>query len=206
MAQLETYEWSNIWWEHADDSSKPRILIAGDSITVGYRGDVNSIFSGEIYADAYSTSKSVDNPFYLEEMDLVIRQSPAVYDMIHFNCGLHGFHLCADDYAVYYENAVSHILELYPNTKLALVLSTPVTAAGHPDQLDEKKNAVVQARNEKVAKIAEKRNLPVNDLYTPMLDKPELRENDGLHYNSKGCRYQAELVAQFIRDYFIKKK
>lgn len=198
MAELEAYEWSNIWWEQAPDNSKPRVLIVGDSITVGYRSDVNSNLNGEIYADAYSTSKSIDNPFYIDELDLVIKQSRKDYDLIHFNCGLHGFHLSVNDYAEFYEKAVVHIIKMYPDSKLALVLSTPITEIGNPKKLDKVKNSIVENRNKAVLEIANKYSLPVNDLYSPMLNKPRLRQKDGFHYNNKGCKYQAELVSRFI--------
>lgn len=39
---LETFEWDNLWCEHADDSTKKRILIIGDSISFGYRHIINA--------------------------------------------------------------------------------------------------------------------------------------------------------------------
>lgn len=198
MARLETCEWSDIWWEHASNGNTPRIMIVGDSITVGYRSYVNSIFDGKIYADAYSTSKSIDNPFYTEEMDLIMKQSKKSYDLIHFNCGLHGFHLSAKEYAAHYESVIKHITEVYPSTKLALALSTPITKTNSRKRLDEEKNPIVEARNKIVLEISQSYKLAVNDLYSPMLNKPHLRKNDGYHYKSKGCCYQARLVADFI--------
>ena len=32
---LETYEWDDVWFDRAEDSSLPRVLILGDSISRG---------------------------------------------------------------------------------------------------------------------------------------------------------------------------
>ena len=132
----------------------------------------------------------------------MIRQSKRPYALIHFNCGLHGFHLSAEEYAAYYETAVRHLRDLYSETALALVLSTPITVGDHPDQLAGA-NAVVEVRNERVRALAAKYELPVNDLYTPMLGRPELRNMDGYHYNDGGCRYQSRLVMEFLEGVLV---
>ncbi len=41
----EKYEWADFWWNDAHDSSKPRVLIVGDSITNGCSGVVYKLLA-----------------------------------------------------------------------------------------------------------------------------------------------------------------
>lgn len=196
---LEEKEWSNLWWENASDHEKKRVLLVGDSITNGYQPMVNVVLGGEILANAWATSKALDNPYYLEELDFVWKQNAYHYDLVHFNNGLHGWHLKQEEYAELYEKAVLHILEKYKDTKLVLALSTPVCIPGKDMKLDPDKNQEVIRRNEIVREIGEKYHLPINDLYSAMLGKNEFRQEDGYHYNQQGVTFQGKMVADFIR-------
>ena len=42
--------------------------------------------------------------------------------------------------------------------------------------------------------------IPIDDLHTLMLDHPEWRAADGVHYNADGQQVQATVVAAAIRD------
>jgi lysophospholipase L1-like esterase len=44
------------------------------------------------------------------------------------------------------------------------------------------------------------RKIPVNDLYSLMLGRPELSCGDGCHYNQDGINVQAEKVAAVIAE------
>lgn len=37
IEQRETIEWSNTWWEKANDVKQKRIALLGDSVTRGFR-------------------------------------------------------------------------------------------------------------------------------------------------------------------------
>lgn len=196
---LEEKEWSNLWWEEAYNHEKKRILLVGDSITNGYQPAVNGIFKGEILANAWTTSKALDNPYFLEELDFVWRQNGYRYELIHFNNGLHGWHLGEEEYEKLYERVIEYIMKMHPDTKIVLALSTPVCIPGPQMELDPEKNQQVLKRNEIVKKIGKKYRLSINDLYTAMLGEKEFRSEDGYHYNQKGIAYQGKIVSDFIR-------
>jgi len=188
--KLETYEWDNLWWEHANDLKKDRILIIGDSITCGYRGIVNKMLQGEIYADGLGTSKSVDNPNMFSLIDYVISQQSNC-KLIQFNNGLHGWHLDVQAYKEYYWQIVKYLKEKHPDKKLVLVLTTPVRDNTNLQNMAER-NAEVIRRNQAVREIAASENIPVNDLYEVIIQHPEVYSSDGVHLLQEGY----EMLAQ----------
>jgi len=194
---LETYEWDNLWWEHADETDKERILIIGDSITCGYRGVVNELLQKEIYADGLGTSKSVDNPMMLNLIDYVITQQKNC-QIIQFNNGLHGWHLSAQEYKEHYLKIVKYLQEKYPDKKLILVLTTPVREAENPESMAERNQEVIR-RNQAVSEIALSENLPVNDLYSVVIDHPEVYSSDGVHLRSKGYAMLAQKCVEMYQ-------
>ena len=44
---LETYEWDDIWFDHATDTQQKRVIVFGDSITVNYRFPLVENLRGE---------------------------------------------------------------------------------------------------------------------------------------------------------------
>ena len=49
-------------------------------------------------------------------------------------------------------------------------------------------------------KLAAKYNLDVDDLFTPLKDKPKLHVPDGIHYQMEGVMLQTKVVSDFIRE------
>lgn len=185
---LETYEWDNLWWEHADDIEKDRALIIGDSISCGYRGFVNKQLEGKVYADGLGTSKAVDNPKFLELIDYVISQQHNKCKMIFFNNGLHGWHLNIDDYKASYTKIVKHIINNNPDKKVYLMLSTPTR--------DDRVEAIKQ-RNIAVTEIANTEGLEIVDLYTAIYGKDEVYK-DRVHLLDDGYDMLAQVVTNKI--------
>ena len=183
--KLETYEWDSIWWEYANDSEgKERILIIGDSISVGTRGIINKCYEGKKYVDNLGTSKGIDNPFLIPLTEYMVSQCKNC-SIIQFNNGLHGWHLNAEEYKEHLDKTVSAILEKFPEKKLILALTTPLRDSEDLSKLAER-NVTVLERNKAMLEIAEKYTLKVNDLYSQIIDKPEIYAADGVHLNDEG--------------------
>lgn len=196
--KLETYEWDNIWWEYANDSEgKERILIIGDSISVGVRNIINRCYEGKKYVDNLGTSKSVDNPFLMPMIDYMIAQCKNC-NIIQFNNGLHGWHLNTEQYKEYLDKTVSWILEKYPEKKLILALTTPLREKEDISKIAER-NSIVIERNGAMLEIAEKYGLKVNDLYSQIADKPELYSTDGVHLTDEGYEVLAKHTISVFR-------
>ena len=46
-AHREKIEWCNIRWENTTDPKLPRVLLVGDSITLGYSGHAKKLLAGK---------------------------------------------------------------------------------------------------------------------------------------------------------------
>ncbi len=196
MAKYEDYEWSQLWYDQTNEDTLPRVMLIGDSITVGYTRLVNDQLKGIAHADSLATSKGLDHPYYEREIELFASQFEFDYRVIHFNNGLHAFHLSAEEYERLLDEKIGWLIGRFPKSKLMLTLCTPLVLDEADRPLDPTKNAVVLARNEAILRIAEKYNLPVDDLYTPMLNHPEWRnEGDAYHFMPEGREAQSKLIA-----------
>ncbi|MGI5893953.1 MAG: SGNH/GDSL hydrolase family protein [Candidatus Merdivicinus sp.] len=193
MIHREPLEWTRTWWEQAESGDLPRILLIGDSIVCGYRDGVQEELRGKAYVDQFATSKFAADPFFAKELNLYLEAYP--YDCIHFNHGLHGRDFPLDVYEHAYEETLKKLLTVCPH--VILTLSTPITRSGNPAELDSL-NQVVTERNQVVLDLAEKYQLPVDDLYALVLGHPEYRVMDGYHYNESGKAVQSKQVAETI--------
>jgi len=200
MTILERYEWCDLWWDETGEPDKPRVLLIGDSIAKGYYPFVRERLKAAAHVDRLTTSKSLDNPSLRYELDYFIRRHPEFrYAAIHFNNGLHGKHLSAAAYEEHYDRLIRYMAE-QSDARIIPALTTPVTTkgAGTPFLLERDVNGLVLERNRAVLSVAAKYVLEVHDLYVPMLGRSEYRAEDGVHYNERGQRAQAALVAEAI--------
>lgn len=191
---LETYEWDNIWYDHADKDDKPRILVIGDSISCGYRPVLTVLLGGNTYVDAIGTSRAVDNPWFEQLLDCMLAQR-SDYTAVIFNNGLHGFHLDAEAYEAGLLRMAAYLRQKLPHARLIMPLSTPVRKPGELMQL-ESRNETVIARNLALCRVAERVGAVTCDFYSALVDHPELWGGDGVHLAKEG--YQ--LLASLCRD------
>ena len=196
LLQRETFEWTNIWYDHADDESLPRVLLIGDSISVGYSPVVTEILQGKVHVDRLGTSRSLNDPVLAKET--VARLGEYAYRVIHFNNGLHGWHLADDIYEAALRAYTDLLQRLGQGAKLVWASSTPVTVANRTDAIDEGRNAQLLHRNARAAAVMAARGIPIDDLYALMLGKADLRSPDGYHYNAEGQQVLGKAVAEAV--------
>lgn len=200
---LEHYEWCHIWHDNTNltpeqEEASKRLLFIGDSITNGSfpkcRGFLREEYTAcPLNLDYLITSKGIDNPDILKEIDYVF--SHCKYDYIHFNNGLHGWRFPIETYESCYEEVIRHILAVYPPEKLGLMTVTPLTVNGDTKTF---RNENVDARNVVVKRLAEKYGLDVDDLYSVVMGKSEIRTEDGFHYTDEGYVLLGRAMADFI--------
>lgn len=89
-------EWVNFRWDHAPDTSRPRVLLIGDSIANGYHGPVSASLKDRFNVDLLATSKCVADPAFVRETRFAMEEYS--HALIHFNNGLHGGHLTDAEY------------------------------------------------------------------------------------------------------------
>ncbi len=193
---LETYEWDNIWFEHAENTDTPRILAIGDSISCGWRTALNRYYAGSRYVDGFGSSKALDNPYLLPCIELMAAQQPNRGTVL-VNNGLHGFHLSVDDYRDGYQKLLTALKERYPDCRIFVLLTTPVRDESDLTELAKRTEDVIE-RNFAAIDVAERLELPIIDLFTPLLHKPQLFANDGVHLSEAGYDLLAEIIAENI--------
>ena len=199
MYKLENIEWTQTWFEQSEPRDKARVLLIGDSISVGYRSPVHKELGGEWYVTAHSTSKALDNPWFMEEIAMTAKQVGYTYDHVHFNNGLHGWHLSEEEYREGYEKAILGLKELFPNARISLVTSTSTCKMDNGVMVLREDNDIVIARNKIVRELAAKYDLPVDDLYAVSAENNNYHGGDGVHFTGEGYNALAKQVAEFLK-------
>jgi lysophospholipase L1-like esterase len=192
----EQVEWSNFYWDNANTDALPRVLLIGDSISVGYRPFVEEQLKGKYNVDLFATSKGIIDKSYEKELRYVL--SEYKYEVIHFNNGLHGWHITDEDYKDGIAHLVALLKALSNDAKLIWATSTPITEAHDNNMLDEANNSIVIRRNMVAQEVINKEKIKINDLYNLVLGKGEIRRQDKYHYNEEGQMLQAKAVVDSI--------
>jgi len=184
---LEKFEWDDIWFDHATDTESKRVVVFGDSISVNYRFALVEELRGKFCVDNYGTSKAADNPFLKENIRSVLAQQK--HDIIYF-CSGHGTHQTPEEYEKNTEKLVQWLLSDYPDKKLMI--------AGRIYSSYPPKEETCKQRNDSLREIAQKYQLPFDDLHALTFERPELLKEDKVHLNEEGQKIVAKHIAQFI--------
>ena len=190
----ELIEWDITRIERFGNHNSKHILYIGDSISVGVRDAANTLSEYRYIFDGFATSKSLDNPVFIDSVYLFAKQMPRV-DAVIFNNGLHGWHLTEDEYATYYEVFVKGLLERFGDVPVIMLLTTYSEHAEYP-------NGRVQARNVIAERIAERYNVPIMDLYIVAEDNKQYI-SDGVHFHSDGYMALAQKVVGEVRKFLV---
>ncbi|MBR3934752.1 MAG: SGNH/GDSL hydrolase family protein [Clostridia bacterium] len=188
---LEKYEWDNTWSDFSDDINKPRVLYIGDSISCGTKHIATARCGKKMIFDGFGTSKSLDNPYFIDCLELFVKQLPRV-DTIIFNNGLHGWHLSDNaDYGYYYEEMVKYLLKRFPKSSLHIVLTSYTSYADYKDRVSE--------RNKVALGIAQKYSLPVIDIYSVTKENSHLLCDDEVHFVKEGYEIIADTINSALK-------
>ena len=193
MMQKERYEWVRSWCDEADKADKPRVLLVGDSITEGYQAIVRELLRDFCYVDYIATSYAIDNKIYAVLVEELAKNSR--YQIVHFNHGLHGFHMCPRTYKSKIKNL---LLRIGKESKIILAETTIVYREGNK-RLDRAAMRRVNERNEIVAELVTELDCEWNKLFTISEKMTEdCRAEDGVHYTAAGYDLLADSVAKSI--------
>ncbi|QDU88444.1 Arylsulfatase [Pirellulimonas nuda] len=195
----------------ADAPPAPRVLLIGDSISIGYTPFVTSMLDGEadvtrIKGNAASTTKT------LQRIDEVLGDEP--WDVIHFNWGLHDLCYRSPDSKEQgnrdkingvlsttldqYEQNLNTLVERLEKTGAKLIwASTTVVPEGEAGRFvgdDVKYNAVA-------ARVMQQHGVAVNDLYEVSASFPatDFVGPGNVHFTRAGYKKLAAPVAESIR-------
>lgn len=196
--------WESLEWT-GTTLSRPqmnqRIMLIGDSITNGYSPFVDKAFENDYSVGKHTSSKAADNIYLIKEWELMIHEfGRESIKLIHFNNGIHGvWHLSGDNYKICYDYCVQSLIEMAPNAKIVLALSTPLRKGSNAYEYYTKINDRILRNNDIVRDIASKYGLTVNDLYSVVDKRSDYSADDGTHFNENGYRALAEQVISVIK-------
>ena len=190
----EDIEWLDVWMPFTNDSSLPRILLIGNSITRGYYAEVQKILAGKAYVARLATSKSIGDPGLLKEVSLIMGYYK--FDIVHFNNGLHGWKYSEQQYEKAFPDLVSTIRKNAPRAKLIWATTTPVRVKAEINTLDSKTERIKERNRIAQAFVSKQKDIRVDDLWAATINKPEyFQGGDGTHPNPSGYQALAQTVA-----------
>ncbi len=190
-----------------DDPKLPRVLLIGDSISIGYTVDVQKQLKG--IANVHRIPQN-GGPTTLGLQKIEAWLGDSKWDVIHFNWGLHDLkhvnarkQLVGTDEGEYqvplpeYEENLTRLVERLEKTGAKLIWrsTTPVPegAKGRIPGDSAKYNAVA-------AKIMAKHNIPTDDQFSfvkPQMDKLMLPAN--VHFKPSGSAALGKQAAEAIK-------
>ena len=182
-----------------DDPKLPRVLLIGDSISIGYTAPVRSLMKGKANVHRIPTN---GGPTTNGLANLKKWLGDGKWDLIHFNWGLHDLKVMPDGRRQVppeaYEESLRELTSRLKATgaKLIWASTTPVPEGKlSPPRAD----ADVVAYNAIAKRIMEENQVAVDDLYgfvRPKLAKIQRPEN--VHFTAEGSAALAKQVAASI--------
>lgn len=198
-----------------DVSGLPRVLLIGDSISMGYTLDVREMLKGKanvhrIPINGGPTTNGLKN--------IKAWLGDSKWDVIHFNWGLHDLKYIQDDPSkradpkaagshlqvplADYEKNLAELVKTMQATGAKLIwCNTTHVPAGSDGRIegDEVKY------NEAADRVMKAAGVPTDDLRAHALAKPEAQLPANVHYSPEGYRYLAEKVSAVIAENLTKK-
>ena len=199
-----------------DVAGLPRVLLIGDSISMGYTLDVRELLKGKANVHRIPTN---GGPTTNGLKNIKAWLGDSKWDVIHFNWGLHDLKYVAEDPSkradptapgshlqvplADYEKNLAELVKIMQATgaKLIWCNTTPVPAgSGGRVEGDEVKY------NEAAARVMTAASIPTDDLCAHAAAKlKDVQLPANVHYSPAGYHYLAEKVATVITENLPKK-
>lgn len=182
-----------------DKPGLPRVLLIGDSISMGYTIPVRKRLEGKanihrIPANGGPTTRGLAN------IDKWLGDGK--WDIIHFNWGIHDLRHMDDgkrqvEPADYEKNLRALVGKLKATgAKLMWASITPIP---EPPLIPDRTFGDETEYNKIAAKVMKENGIPINDLHTYVSPRfSELQRKQDLHYKPEGSEFLAEKVAAEI--------
>lgn len=182
---------STAWDFVHDDPKLPRVLLIGDSVSRGYTLPTRKALVGvanvhRAPANCGPTASGLKN--------LDVWLGDGKWDLIHFNFGIHDRGTPLKDYSARLEQIAERLQKT--GAKVIWATTTPI-----PDVPAQKQTAAsIVERNAVALAIMQRRQIPVDDLFTaitPQLAK--LQNPNDVHFTAEGYDFLGGQVAAAIR-------
>lgn len=166
------------------------ILLIGDSIKKGYDSYVKeamrNVANVSYHDENCRFSQYILRYLHMWKDDLKLQN----VDLVHWNVGhwdtlrIYGDD-CLTSPEMYGGNLlrISQRIEfLFPGSIQVFALSTPVIESGYVKDFEMRYNSDVERYNRIAVDVLKPRGIVINDLYTPLKDKPDNFHSDQTHY------------------------
>jgi len=180
-----------------DDPGLPRVLLIGDSISIGYTVPVQKALAGKanVHRAPANCGPTIRG---LDQLDKWLGDGR--WDVIHFNFGIHDV-VCRDGKSqqvpiAQYEKNLGEIVKRFKKTGAKLIWCSTTPIAEGTARLS---NDDVTAYNAVAKKIMDANGVAVDDLYAfamPQLEKIQRPKN--CHFTPEGSETLAKQVAASI--------
>ncbi len=181
-----------------DDPKLPRVLIIGDSISIGYTPATRKLLANK--ANVHRIAEN-GGPSDNGVKKIAKWLGEGKWDVIHFNWGLHDLKLGSGKHQVpidEYEKNLRQLVKTMKATgaKLIWCSTTPVPEGKlNPPR----KNADVIAYNVVSKKVMDENGIAINDLYAFALSHlDKIQQPVNVHFSAKGSEVLAGRVASAI--------
>lgn len=186
-----------------DEAGLPRVLLIGDSISIGYTVGVREALKGR--ANTHRNPGNAESTVSgLAKLDAWL--GAGKWDVVHFNWGLHDLKQFKDGKltpgapvwveVANYEKNLAKLVERLKNTgaKLIFANTTPV-----PEGANGRVPGIEVAYNEAAARVMKAAGVPIDDLHALCLPNLATWQNaKDVHFQPLGCAKLAEKVAAEI--------
>jgi len=185
---------------HTGDNRLARIACIGDSITkiTGYPTDLQTLLANKSTVDNFGVSGATVNfngslPYIFEPafQNAMFFEPTTVIIMLGTNDARTDNYQQINTFVTDYERMISTIRALDNRPQIFLVEPPPI----FNNTLDLNGTNFVDGVIPRILQVANALNLPIINVYTPLLNHPEYFP-DGVHPNSQG----AQLIANIIYD------
>lgn len=190
-----------------DVAGLPRVLIIGDSISIGYTLPTRELLKGvaNVHRIAVNGSSSDVGLAKLDEW-LATDGAGKKWDVIHFNWGLHDLKHWKDgkldmtgpqvNAVTAYEKNLREIVAKLKKTgaKLIWATTTPV-----PEGSQGRVAKDELSYNEAAARVMKTDGVAINDLHAIVVAKPDLQRPANVHFTDEGSKALAAQVAAEIK-------
>jgi lysophospholipase L1-like esterase len=184
-----------------DQAGLPRVLLIGDSISIGYTLPVRDRLKGKVNVHRIPEN---GGPTTNGTAKLTKWLGTNQWDVIHFNWGLHDLkfmdngkpQVSLEDYEKHLRELVKQLKQT--KAKLIWCATTPVPEA---KLTPPRKDSDVQAYNAVAKKVMDEHKILINDLYAYTLPKlAEVQIPANVHFKKEGSEFLARKVAQSIEE------
>ena len=189
-----------------DVAGLPRVLLIGDSISIGYTPTVRAALKGvanvhRIRQNGGATEVGLANiDAWLNDES---RYGKGTWDVIHFNFGLHDAkYKTATELRATRERYLENLKTLIDKMKATGATLIFATTTPLPDKIENpgRRFDSIEARNALAKKLMEENGVVVEDLYALVLPRKNAIQRPGdVHFSPEGSRLIGEEVAKNIK-------